>query len=406
LKPDSSHPPTGYFLAECRSSVDDSPQPFALWVPPGYSPKKSWPLVVALHGSDADHRMIPEECFRIHERGFDARVILLSPFGRGDVDWRWMGEADLWDAVNWVRKRYRVDLRRQYLTGLSLGGYAAWRMAAERPLYWAAIAPVCGGGPMAAVAAMKRVPVWCVHGRHDPVVPVQRSRELVSELRRLKGKVRYDELGDGGHDAWRWLYDPQREGDSLVDWFLQFRCGAAPAPVKKPLRKELFNDLFGERVIVCCPASTSIPREADQLRQEAERIARFQFGEDLRIRSGKLLVKSDEELTEADAKSANLLFIGRTDNHSWMRRVEKRLKVRHVDGRLVFQRETMLGKTWAAATVQRSPWSRTRLLGILTYQQRGQIAGLAARFIGAEPAVGDSTLVDTKTGKMVRGGGG
>jgi pimeloyl-ACP methyl ester carboxylesterase len=396
--PDSS-PRTGYFLAESRSSVDCSAQPFALWVPLGYSPKKAWPLVVALHGSDADHRMIPEECFQIHEQGFDERAILLSPFGRGDVDWRWMGEADVWDAIGWVRKRYRIDLRRQYLTGLSLGGYAAWRMAAERPDYWAAIAPVCGGGDVATIPALKRVPVWCVHGAQDPIVSVQRSRDLVSELKRLKGKVRYDELADWGHESWRWLYDPQRAGDSLVDWFLQFRRAAAPAPVTKPLRHGLFNDLFGERLIVCHPEATLIPREAEQLRHEAERIARFHFGEDLRMRSGRLVVKPDTELTEAEAKSANLLFIGRTDNHAWMRRSEKRLKVRHVEGRLVFQRETLLGKTWAAATVQTSPWNRARLLGVITYQQRGQIAGLGARFIAAEPSVGYATLLDTRSGR-------
>jgi pimeloyl-ACP methyl ester carboxylesterase len=400
----SNQSQTGYFLAECRSSVDDSSQPFALWVPLGYSPKKSWPLVVALHGSDADHRMIPEKCFRIHERGFDERAILLSPFGRGDVEWRWMGEADVWDAIGWVRKRYRIDLRRQYLTGLSLGGYAAWRMAAERPDYWAAIAPVCGGAEVATMSAMKRVPVWCVHGAQDPIVPVQRSRELVAELKRIKGKVRYDELGDRGHESWRWLYDPERGRNSLVGWFLKHSRAVAPRPVTKPKRFGFFNDLFSERLIIVPSTDTPIPREAEQLRQEAERVARFHFA-DLVMRSGKLMVKSDQELTEADAKSANLLFIGRTDNHAWMRRIERRLVARHVDGRLVFQGETLLGKSWAAATAQGNPWSRSRLLGVLTYQQRGQIAGLAGRFIGVEPAVGYATLVDTKTGKRVQGSG-
>ncbi len=430
--------------------MDDSSQPFALWIPPGYSPKKAWPLVVALHGSDADHRMIPEECFRIHERGFDERVILLSPFGRGDVDWRWMGEADVWDAIAWVRKRYRIDLRRQYLTGLSLGGYAAWRMAAERPDYWAAIAPVCGGGDVATMPALKRMPVWCVHGAQDRIVPVERSREMMAALgagqasslsaksegglsteerpfTRLsatlspsdgaraevrgflsdgkpapQGKRRYDELADWGHDSWRWLYDPERGRDSLVGWFLKHSRAMAPRPVTKPKRSGLFNDLFSERLIIVPATDTPIPREAEQLRQEAERVARFQFG-DLVMRSGQLRVKPDRELTEAEAKSANLLFIGRTDNHAWMRRIERRLLVRHMDGRLVFRGETMLGKSWAAATVQGNPWGRSRLLGVLTYQQRGQIAGLAGRFIGVEPAVGHTTLVDTKTGKMLRG---
>ena len=62
--------PTGYFTARYVSSIDDSEQPFALWVPRSHSRRRQYPLIVALHGSDADHRMIPEECFRMHERGF------------------------------------------------------------------------------------------------------------------------------------------------------------------------------------------------------------------------------------------------------------------------------------------------------------------------------------------------
>jgi pimeloyl-ACP methyl ester carboxylesterase len=392
---------TGYFLAEARSSVDDSAQPFALWVPPGYSPRKNWPLVVALHGSDADHRMIPEECFRIPERGFDERVILLSPFGRGDVDWRWMGEADLWDAIAWVRARYRIDLRRQYLTGLSLGGYAAWRMAAERQDYWAAIAPVCGGGDPATAPALKRMPVWCVHGAKDAVVAVEESRRMVERLKDLRGRVRYDELPDWGHDSWRWLYDPERREDSLVDWFLFFKKTRTPEPVTRPQRAGSLLDLFSERVILVPATQTPFPREAELLRQEAERIARFHFGE-LAMRSGRLLVKTDVELTEAEARSANLLCLGRTDNHAWLKRAEKRLRVRHVDGRMVFQGETLLGKSWAAATVQPSPWNKARLLGVISYQQRGQIAGLAGRFIGAAQAIGWATLMDTRSGNLIR----
>jgi pimeloyl-ACP methyl ester carboxylesterase len=392
---------TGYIPGQHVSSIDGSPQPFALWVPHGYSPKRSWPIIVALHGSDADHRMIPENCLHIPKRGFDERVILLSPFGRGDVDWRWMGESDLWEAMAWVRARYRIDTRRQYLSGLSMGGYGTWRLAAEHPEQWAAIAPVCGGGNVEAMAKLKRTPVWCVHGERDPVVPVKQSRELVEELKRLKGRVRYDELSGWGHDAWRWLYDPERSCDSLVDWFLQFQKPSAAKPVLRPERSGNFNDLFSERIIICHPEKTPIGREAEQLRAEAERIARFHFS-DLAMRSGRLLVKSDTELTEADARGANLLLLGRTDNHAWLRRAERRLLVRHVAGRLVFQGETMLGKTWAAATVQPSPWNKSRLLGVITYQQRGQISGLAERFIADDEPVGLTALLDTKTGRMVR----
>src|SRR5262245_19018377 len=45
-----------------------------------------------------------------------------------------------------VKKLYRWDPARVYLTGLSMGGFGTWSMAARYPNQWAAIVPICGGG--------------------------------------------------------------------------------------------------------------------------------------------------------------------------------------------------------------------------------------------------------------------
>ncbi len=387
---------TGYQLLDLVSPIDDSRQPFALWVPKGYTARRSWPLLVTLHGSDADHRMIPEECLRIPRVGFDERMLLLSPFGRGDVDWRWMGETDLWEAVRHIRETYRIDGRRIYLAGLSMGAFATWRLAAEFPDQFAAIVPICGGGEPATMPALRRKPVWCIHGSVDAVVPVERSRTLVAALRKLGSPIRYDELPGRGHDSWNWLLRPERRGE-LVDWLLLHRQPRAARPVTAPHRTGGFADLFGERLVISYPAGSEIPQESALLRVEAERLARFQFG-DWTMRAGKLLLKPDDELTDADLLEANLLVIGRSDNHALLRRVGKRLLARHDEGRLVFRGETLLGKNWATATVQPSPWRRSRLLGLLTYQQRGQIAGLAARFMENLDGLGAANLLDTRSG--------
>ena len=113
-----AHPSsTGYQTLSYVSPIDDSAQPIALWIPTTYSPRRQYPIVVALHGMDGDERMIPEECLEIPHRGFSEKVILLSIFGRGDIAFEGPGEADLWDALAWVKQRYRVNPRRQFLTG-------------------------------------------------------------------------------------------------------------------------------------------------------------------------------------------------------------------------------------------------------------------------------------------------
>src|SRR5436190_37145 len=76
-------------------------------------------------------------------------------------------------------------LKRLYLTGLSMGGFGTWALAAAFPDKWAAMAPVCGGGDPAYVSKVKDIPCWCFHGDRDPVVKVEQSRRMVAALGRL-----------------------------------------------------------------------------------------------------------------------------------------------------------------------------------------------------------------------------
>ncbi len=377
-----AHPSsTGYQILSYVSPIDDSAQPIALWIPTTYSPRRQYPIVVALHGMDGDERMIPEECLEIPHRGFSEKVILLSIFGRGDIAFEGPGEADLWDALAWVKQRYRVNPRRQFLTGLSMGGYATWRLAAEYPEQWAAVAPICGGGDVNALSAIRDVPVWCVHGERDEFVSVGESRRLVEELQRLRFVHRYDELEGWGHNSWDWLYNPDRREDSMVDWFLKFRRDQAAPEIQHPKRKGGFKDLFLERVIISYPESTPVPGESALLRAEAERIARYSFG-DFVMKRGQFIVRSDREISPSELVNANHLMLGRVDNHQWLAKVERKLQARHVRGALRVAGNTYLGKSLVAATRQTSPWNRDRLLGVITYQQYHQIRGISDRLCG------------------------
>ncbi len=390
----------GYFTASYVSSVDDSEQPFALWVPLSYSRRKAYPLMVMLHGSDADHRMIPEHCLEIHQAGFREDVILLSPFGRGDVEYCGPGEADIWEAINWVKERYRIDARRQYLSGLSLGGYAAWQLACDYPEQWAAIAPVCGGGDVRAVPAMKSVPVWCVHGERDEIVPVANARRMVEALKLAGGKVRYDELTGWGHNSWDWLYDADRKTDTLAEWFLKQRKSKAPEPVLQPKRRGTFLDLFGERVIISYPAHSPVPREVDMLRHQAEKLARFSWSDNT-MRTGHLILKSDVELTKTDLANANVLLLGRSDNHAWMQQAERKLLARHVKGRLQVNKQTYLGKSLLALTMQPNPWNKEKLLGVVTYQQFRQMRDIAEFTLSRMNSLGSVNIYDTTQKKFL-----
>ncbi len=131
-----------------------------------------------------------------------------------------------------MASRYRIDEKRVYLAGLSLGGEAAYRFSLEHPERIAAMASLGGllaihapsfypkeiqeldGTPL---SRLREVPSWEIHGAGDAIVPVQLARRLVSEFAGAGVKIRFTELADHEHDVWSDTFaDP-----AFNEWFLQ-----------------------------------------------------------------------------------------------------------------------------------------------------------------------------------------
>lgn len=122
-----------------------------------------------------------------------------------------------------------IDPARLYLIGLSMGGYGVWDALSRQPQRFAAAVPICGGAAeaQADLICAAKVPVWAFHGALDPVVPVERSRRIVTALRRCgsPARVRYTEYADVGHDAWLrafaepelwpWLFGQRNQNNPL-----------------------------------------------------------------------------------------------------------------------------------------------------------------------------------------------
>jgi predicted peptidase len=87
--------------------------------------------------------------------------------------------------------------------GLSMGGFGTLEMLYLYPNTFAAAVPICGGHltSLASVYA-KEVPIWIFHGAKDTVVPVDFSRDLYAELKKLGAEVKYTEFPDANHDSW------------------------------------------------------------------------------------------------------------------------------------------------------------------------------------------------------------
>jgi len=122
-------------------------------------------------------------------------------------------------ALEETLMREAVDPARIYLTGLSMGGFGTWDLAARMPNRFAAILPVCGGGDDGVAGRIAALPVWCVHGDADTSVSVERSRSMIAAVKAAGGRPIYSELAGVGHDSWTAAYR-----DSFVlDWLFSQR---------------------------------------------------------------------------------------------------------------------------------------------------------------------------------------
>lgn len=129
-------------------------------------------------------------------------------------------------ALDQAVEEFGGDPARLYLTGVSMGGYGAWHLAAGHEGKFAALVPVCGGSPLrsadrysAIASKVKRTPTWVFHGSDDRIVPVSESRRMVEALKAAGGTIRYTEYEGAGHNVWNRAYT---ESDFLP-WLLAQR---------------------------------------------------------------------------------------------------------------------------------------------------------------------------------------
>ncbi|MEO6725636.1 MAG: prolyl oligopeptidase family serine peptidase, partial [Blastocatellia bacterium] len=207
-----------------RSAVDETLQPYRIFVPANYATSndaaKKWPLVVALHGMGGDENSFfagynNGEIKRIAEaRGY----IIACPKGRGPAA-MYMGtaERDVLDVIKEVKREYAIDDSRVYLMGHSMGGYGSWSVAVNNPDLFAAIAPISGGGQPLVIGKLKgitNVPWIVVHGDKDPTVSVEESRKMVKAGKDLGIEIKYIEVPGGDHSS---IAVPAFK--DIFDWF-------------------------------------------------------------------------------------------------------------------------------------------------------------------------------------------
>jgi len=217
------------------------PLKYRLLKPLNYRPGKKYPLVLFLHGAGerGDDNLITlkhgAKDFAVAKRREEFPCYVLVPQCPKDQKWSnvdWSKESSAQpeaasdsmlttkELLDDMVENAGIDKHRIYITGLSMGGYGTWDAIARYEGFFAAAAPICGGGDPKLVSKFKKLPIWCFHGDEDKSVKVVRSREMVDALKAIGSPIKYTEYPGVGHDSWtatfanpdfyQWLFAQQK----------------------------------------------------------------------------------------------------------------------------------------------------------------------------------------------------
>lgn len=192
----------------------------------------NWPMILFLHGTGERGTNVwnvtgigPSSYAARHP---DFPFILVSPLcPDGQI---WSNEV-LLALLDEVLAKHKIDPKRVYLTGLSLGGFGAWTLGLAHPERFAALVPICAGSErmQIVVAAhgyagginikqLRKLPIWVIHGAKDPIVPVEESKRMIEALKYANcNEVLLTIYPEAGHDAWTETYN----NPILYNWLLK-----------------------------------------------------------------------------------------------------------------------------------------------------------------------------------------
>lgn len=211
---------------------DNENYTYQLYLPPQIKSNKDLPLITFLHG-------IRERGEGGYINGMFSTIIkqylkeipaaILFPQCRPNVYWTDPKmDKMVTQQIETVMDEFSIDKTRQYLIGVSMGGYGVWHFASEYTENFAALVSICGGSPLTngdrfspIAEKIGKTPAWLFHGSEDEVVQVSESRNLTAAIRANDGRVIYTEYEGVGHN----VYLNALGEKELMPWVLSQKLG-------------------------------------------------------------------------------------------------------------------------------------------------------------------------------------
>jgi poly(3-hydroxybutyrate) depolymerase len=255
---------TGAMRRAYRSPADGHFSEFAAYVPPDFDPRRTYPLIVALHGlngypmqmlmwvfgHDDPDRESPWEDRHPRRDLETLRSIVVAPDGHFNAFYRDLGEDDVMRVVDWAMATYPVDPARVTVTGPSMGGIGAAACALHHPDRFAAAEPLCGyhsyfvrtdvagralrpwerflaeqGSNVFWAENGQNLPLYIVHGTKD--LPEENSGVLIDRYEELHYDIEHEHPALG-HNVWQTTYEDLKG----ARWLLSHRRPMHPRAVR------------------------------------------------------------------------------------------------------------------------------------------------------------------------------
>lgn len=161
------------------------------------------PIVFAFHGMGIDSKDFMPRYSKLDELAAKHHCILVYP---NALDRHWglqpehlQGDIAFFDALlDALAKKYRIDDKRIYVTGMSNGGYMAHEVGIARSTKIAAVASHSSGLSVAefvrGIHAERKFPVLIIHGDADQILSVDLARKTRDLYQKEGHEVKYVEV--------------------------------------------------------------------------------------------------------------------------------------------------------------------------------------------------------------------
>jgi len=248
------------------SKVDETDQPYAIYIPQNFDESRKYPLVIFLHGAWSNHRLGLRRAFgqgnlqgtdvtrpgnlarendlgasRYFPKLKDVGYIVAAPYARGTAGYQGIPEQDVYEMLDDIKNRFSIDEDRNYLTGLSMGGGGTIWLGLTRPDIWAAIAPCCPAPPDESseiVCNASNLPVHLFVGDKDFLYKT--AQEWKTKFETNGARFDYIEYPGIGHNSWEYAY---KDG-FIFEWFSQIKRDMFPLQVKFATRWFKYNKAY------------------------------------------------------------------------------------------------------------------------------------------------------------------